>query len=175
MLLARWMRQRSSPTLRRFAWGVSGGSITGLQNFLKDALTIVKAVKGSTTDGTSTVPWFLLGVMIFMAAGTAFGGLVLLTLCMKRYDATYSASCFVGSFIISASIMSAVHYKTFHNLEDKEQLVLYPTGLAVLMGGVYMLVLKSKEGGIIVEPAQGRDSDEILVVRGVCVPLLRAI
>ena len=29
-----------SKTLRRFAWGVSGGSITGLQNFLKDSLTV---------------------------------------------------------------------------------------------------------------------------------------
>jgi len=30
----------SDTTFRRFAWGVSGGSITGLQNFLKDSLTV---------------------------------------------------------------------------------------------------------------------------------------
>lgn len=30
----------STETFRRFAWGVAGGSITGLQNFLKDSLTV---------------------------------------------------------------------------------------------------------------------------------------
>lgn len=30
----------STKTFRRFAWGVAGGSITGLQNFLKDSLTV---------------------------------------------------------------------------------------------------------------------------------------
>lgn len=39
-LLGYWMTRSRSKTLRRFAWGVSGGSITGLQNFLKDSLTV---------------------------------------------------------------------------------------------------------------------------------------
>jgi len=36
--------QFSTKTLRRFAWGVAGGSITGLQNFLKDSLTVSACV-----------------------------------------------------------------------------------------------------------------------------------
>jgi hypothetical protein len=36
--------------------------------------------------------------------------LLCLSSCMKRYDATYSAAMFVVSFVISASLMSAVHY-----------------------------------------------------------------
>jgi uncharacterized membrane protein len=75
-----------------------------------------------------------------MAILTAFGGLLLLTACMKRYDATYSAAMFVGSFVIMASIMSAVHYNTLQHLDGVVSLIFYPTGLAILMSGVYMLI-----------------------------------
>lgn len=39
-LLGYLMTRSRSKTMRRFAWGVSGGSVTGLQNFLKDSLTV---------------------------------------------------------------------------------------------------------------------------------------
>jgi len=127
----------TSPSLRRFAWGVSGGSITGLQNFMKDSLTIMKAVKAD--DDMSSYPWYLY-IMIFSGCATAFGGLFCLTACMKRYDATFSSAAFVGSFVISASIMSAVHYDTFQNLLGIWNWILYPAGLGVLMLGVIILV-----------------------------------
>jgi predicted permease len=134
--------------LKQFAWGVSGGSITGLQNFLKDALTIAKAKKqsssSSTTEDDEGWPWFLI-LFIFLAIATAFGGLLLLTACMKRYDATYSSAMFVGSFVVSASIMSAVHYRTFQNLKSVWNYVLYPMGLVVLMVGVFILVQETRE------------------------------
>lgn len=79
-----------------------------------------------------------------MAAASAFLGLLMLTACMKRYDATYSAASFVGSFVVSASIMSAVHYDTFSSLENAVDFFLYPTGLLILMVGVYMLVRESE-------------------------------
>ena len=130
-----------NPVLKRFAWGSSGGSITGMQNFLKDSLTIIKA-----TDKGEAYPWFFY-FFFAMAAATAFVGLLFLTACMKRYDATYSASSFVGSFVICASIMSAVHYHSFQNLEHVWNYILYPTGLIVLGIGVYMLVRESREAG----------------------------
>lgn len=40
---------------QRLAWGASGGSITGLQNFLKDALTCAKASSGGRVPGTAFV------------------------------------------------------------------------------------------------------------------------
>lgn len=123
--------------MRRFSWGAAGGSITGLQNFLKDSLTIMKAREGS-------FPWYL-PVMVLLAVTTSFVGLLLLTACMKRYDATFSSAMFVGSFVISASIMSAAHYKTFANLATIWDCVLYPLGLSVLMTGVYILVLETTE------------------------------
>ena len=123
--------------LRRFAWGSCGGSITGMQNFLKDSLTLFNA---SGNKGTWLLPFFF-----SMAGASAFIGLLILTACMKRYDATYSAASFVGSFVISASIMSEVHYHTLSRLENLWNLILYPVGLLVLMLGVYILVKESHE------------------------------
>lgn len=136
------------PSLRRFAWGVSGGSVTGLQNFLKDSLTIIKAVKADGSEASSddgfgndepSYPWYLF-MTIFLGIATSFGGLLCLSACMKRYDATFSAAMFVGSFVISASLMSAVHYNTFQNLQGIWSWVMYPIGLCTLMLGVIILV-----------------------------------
>mmetsp|Transcript_25092 Transcript_25092/g.45416 ORF Transcript_25092/g.45416 Transcript_25092/m.45416 type:complete len:453 (-) Transcript_25092:77-1435(-) len=126
----------SSPTLRRFSWGVSGGSITGLQNFLKDFLTIMKVCDQEVLS----YPWYFY-IMLLSAIASSFSGLLLLTACMKRYDATFSAAMFVGSFVISASIMSAVHYHTFQDLDHVYNIILYPLGLCILMTGVIVLAV----------------------------------
>jgi cytochrome b len=145
LLLAYMIIYSQCATVRRFAWGVSGGSLTGFQNFLKDTLTIIKATHhdDSQHEQQPQRPWILLGVFIAMAALTAFGGLLLLTGCMKRYDATYSSAMFVGSFVVSASIMSAVHYDTFDHLNGLVNAICYPAGLAILMAGVYMLIAEN--------------------------------
>ena len=64
---------------------------------------------------------------------------------MKRYDATFSAAMFVGSFVLSASLMSAVHYQTFQHLSGFWNWVFYPLGLFILMIGVNLLVLNDTE------------------------------
>lgn len=84
-------------------------------------------------------PWFFY-LLASCAASTAFVGLLFLVACMKKYDATFSSAMFVGSFVVSASIMSAVHYSTFQNLYGIANYVLYPSGLLVLMVGVGILV-----------------------------------
>jgi hypothetical protein len=122
--------------LRRFAWGSCGGAITGLQNFLKDFLILFRV--------SDSISWCA-AFFAFMAGASAFGGLLMLTGCMKRYDATYSAASFVGSFVVSASIMSAVHYNTFSDLTGVWNYILYPSGLVVLMTGVLILVRESLE------------------------------
>jgi len=136
-----WINCSESSIRRRFAWGCTGGAITGAQNFLKDTLTVAKSMEQQQK-------WpLLVYVFGFFAASTAFVGLLILTACMKRYDATYSAASFVGSFVVSASIMAAVHYNTFEELDGVINSVLYPSGLLLLMGGVYMLVKESCESG----------------------------
>mmetsp|Transcript_125113 Transcript_125113/g.186910 ORF Transcript_125113/g.186910 Transcript_125113/m.186910 type:complete len:376 (+) Transcript_125113:45-1172(+) len=140
-LLVYWMLFSRNHILKRFAWGSCGGSLTGLQNFLKDSLTIAKA-----TGPEEHYPWFFY-LFLAMAGVSAFGGLLFLTACMKRYDATYTAASFVGSFVVSASLMSAAHYKTFVDLKGVLNYILYPTGLVILMVGVYVLVRDSKDGG----------------------------
>lgn len=137
LLLGYWMKKRStSPFLKRFAYGVAGGSITGIQNFVKDGLTVLKAGEG--------LPWYF-PIFIMGGVGTAFAGLLLLTACMKRYDATYSSSMFVGAYVVSASLMSALHYGTFGNLKNLINYFLYPLGLLILMAGVWILVKETKE------------------------------
>jgi choline-glycine betaine transporter len=143
MVLVYIIVQRPSPTLRRFAWGVSGGSVTGFQNFLKDSLTIIKAVG----EKDEAFPWYFY-IMVILGIASSFGGLLFLTACMKRYDATFSSAMFVGSFVISASIMAAVHYQTFEHLENLSNYIMYPFGLIVLMIGVAMLVQATSEQDI---------------------------
>ena len=154
LLLAYWILVSKSEVLRRFAWGCSGGSLTGPQNFLKDTLTLVKA-----TGPGEHYPWCIY-LFAVLAGVSAFGGLLFLTACMKRYDATYSAASFVGSFVISASIMAAVHYHTFETLEGISSYILYPAGLVVLGVGVYMLVKEAhedEERGDLVLPISASD------------------
>ncbi len=59
---------------------------------------------------------------------------------MKRYDATYSAAMFVVSFVISASLMSTVHYHTFEHLNGITNYIMYPLGLTMLLLGAFVLV-----------------------------------
>jgi hypothetical protein len=103
-------------------------------------------------------PWFLY-LFLLLAGGTALVGLLILTGCMKRYDATYSAASFVGSFVISASIMSSVHYHTFASLKGIINCILYPFGLLVLMVGVYQLVSDTTTAATTTPGTTGRHND----------------
>jgi len=152
LLLVYWIRFGVNPTLKRFSWGVAGGSITGLQNFLKDGLTILKAVDA---EEDASLPWYF-PLMLVLAAVSAFGGLLFLTACMKRYDATYSSAMFVGSFVVSASIMSAAHYATFSHMSTLWNWVFYPFGLMVLMAGVWILVHERQQRGVEVEQPESQ-------------------
>ena len=122
---------------RRFAWGVAGGSVTGLQNFVKDAMALMDGSEGTTYT------WEVYA-LIFCGVFFPLLGLLLLMECMKRYDATYSSSMFVGSFVISASIMSAIHYHSFENLNNIWNHLFYPLGLLILLSGTVILATEAK-------------------------------
>ena len=64
---------------------------------------------------------------------------------MKRYDATFSNAMNAGSFVVSSGIMSAVHYHTFSNFSSKYSSVMYPTGLAIILVGLWILVRNTHE------------------------------
>lgn len=147
LLLHYWVTYSNSSFLKRFAWGVSGGCATGIQNFLKDSLTVLKAKAG--------IPSYF-PIMIVFAMVAAFGGLLLLTACMKRYDVTYSSAMFVGAYVLTVSIMSAIHYNTFQNLEGLTNYLLYPLGLVILMTGVWILVRERNVEG----PAENNSPHE---------------
>ena len=102
-------------------------------------MQIIKAVGSGGPSQGEPYPWFFF-LLAFLGAMTAFVGLLFLVNCMKLYDATFSSAMFVGSFVVSASVMSAVHYSTFDNLIGLANYILYPFGLLVLMAGVGVLV-----------------------------------
>jgi hypothetical protein len=140
---------------RSFLFLFSGGSVTGFaQCFIKDSLVVAK-----TPDLLHNLPFYL-PLFVLMAAASTFGGLLLLTATMKRYDCTYSAAMFVGSFVISTSIMSAAHYHTFEHLNALVDIVMYPLGLVILMVGLAILV----EGSASVAQDSG-DSDNAIVTQ----------
>lgn len=149
-LIFYWMDRAKSPVLKRFAWGVAGGTITGFQNFVKDWMTVIKADEG--------FPWYFY-FFLFMAMTCALSGLIMLNGCMQRYDATYSGSTFVGSFVVTASVMSAAHYNTFQNLDGMVNYILYPVGLLILMAGVGILVQETKFG--VAESYENNESDAL--------------
>ena len=138
--------------LKKVAFGSIGGTITGFQNFLKDALTIFDATIKHESDNSS-IPFTGTGgiddshlpsiffLFVLLAILTSFIGLLCLASCMKRYDATYSAAMFVVSFVISTSLMSCVHYHTFDHLDGFTSCVMYPLGLATLFAGAYILIV----------------------------------
>jgi hypothetical protein len=163
LLMYYWIMYSKSPVLRRFAWGTCGGAVTGLQNFMKDMLTIYKAVEKG-----QQYPWFFV-FFAFMGAATAFFGLLILTACMKRYNATYSAAMFVGSFVVSASIMSSLHYDTFAGLSGILNYILYPTGVLILMVGVLILANTKEEteeeAEVEVEPVRKNTDDSQVCTR----------
>ena len=116
----------------KVSWGIGGGSISGLLFFINDALDLA---------ATSDRFHWQVPVFIFMAIFVGVSGLIFLSHCMKRFDATYSASMFVVSYIISATIMSAIRYNMFDRINGPLQLSLYPLGMAILFFGVYLLMI----------------------------------
>ena len=112
MVLLYWMYfKEHNSYLNRFAWGSCSGTLMGLQNFLKDILTIAKAMERAkegepgyetTQEYKLYYPWIFY-LFIVVGGPLAFMGLVALSHCMKRYDATYSNASYVGSFVIVAS------------------------------------------------------------------------
>jgi hypothetical protein len=105
---------------------------------LKDALTIFDAYSKQSDDYGNLPPVFYLFILLSMF--TSFSGLLCLSACMRRYDATYSSAMFVVSFVVVASFMSGIHYHTFEHLDGVLNYVMYPLGLVTLFLGAYVLV-----------------------------------
>ena len=139
----------SSSSERRFAWGVIGGSVTGIQPFIKDALAVVSGLQQDNVP-LEQYPSGLF-VLLILAGVLPLIGLVLLMQCMRRFDASYSGSMFVGSMIVSVSVMSAVRYHTFEHLDGFLDAVFYVLGLCILTSGCVVLAC---EGDVSLDQTQ---------------------
>jgi hypothetical protein len=129
--------QRGSPMVSKLAFGASGGTISGMLLYVKDATSMVQ------TEGFANVE---IWILISLASFVAISGLILLTACMKRYDATYTASMFICSFVFSASIMSIIRFDTIANIESNWSLAFYCLGLLILLMGIVILVAETGDG-----------------------------
>jgi hypothetical protein len=130
-----WCKTSKNADISKIAWGLSGGSISGLLCFIKDALSLAAA------DGVSRpfATWQI-WLMIYGALFTSVVGVMNLSQCMKRYDATYSASMFVGSYVTSATSVSIIRYNILDRLAYW-QLIVYPLGLVILFIGIAIFVM----------------------------------
>ena len=127
---------RKFPTTSLFtklAWGSLGGAIVGFQNFLKDTMTVFSASQGGPLPA-------IFYILFIMAIVIAITGIYCISASMKRYDATYASAMFVASVVIATSLMSAVHYNTFEEINGVGAVVMYLLGLAVLIYGAAILV-----------------------------------
>jgi len=139
--------------VQRFAWGVAGGSITGIQCFIKDALVVLNLAHDKRPW---KLPWTFF-ILLALGISMAVGGLSILTRCMKRYDVTFSNAMNAGSMVVSASIIGAVHNKTFSNLGSTLRVTWYLIGLFTVLVGLSILVRQTKE---LIPPGKGGDIDE---------------
>jgi uncharacterized membrane protein len=148
ILLCCWTRSSSPPALKRLAWGAAGGSVTGLQHFVKDFLTLLvllpKLQKSlfhipKRTLHYDSLSWNYFVALLtlgFLSILTAASGMLLLTACMQRYSVIYSSALFMGSMVLNSSLMSAIHYHTFSHVSSTSFKIFYPLGLLILLGGV---------------------------------------
>ena len=147
------LRNNSVGYLRRkFAWGVIGGSITGMQCFIKDALALMHGLNINNENNSNNIimsilfslPWELCALLI-MGGILPLIGLALLMESMKRYDATYASSMFMGSIVLSASIMSSVHYHTFDHISSAaaKSALYYILGLVCILVGTTILAFEA--------------------------------
>lgn len=115
--------------------------MTGVQCFIKDAMVVL-------TISNDKRPWKLpLAFYILLGLGMAVAatGLGIATHCMKRYDVTYSNAMHSGALVVSASIMGAVHHKTFSNLDSGFGAAFYLMGLSIILVGLWILVRYTRD------------------------------
>ena len=142
-----------NPVAQRFAWGVIGGSITGMQLFIKDTFVLWNL-------SANWQPWkqpIIFYILLVLGIAVPLAGLAMLTRCMKRYDVTYSNAMNAGALVVSTSLMGAVHHKTFSNLASRRRAIMYIIGLATVLVGLVVLVRHTKE---IMAPNGETDDDD---------------
>lgn len=142
---------------QRLAWGVSGGSIGGLRNFLKDGLTVLK-IEPDPRPWKLPLFWYALALG---AIATAVGNLTCQTLCMKRYDATFSNAMTAGSFVLSTTVMSTIHYHTFANLSSTYDGLVYVMGMVLILVGLW--VLMRPKGAVALLPDRSIIRDSVAI------------
>jgi hypothetical protein len=120
---------RSPPWLRRFAWGAAGGTVGGNLFILKATL--------ETLGAWDAWEFYL---MLLGTIAVAAGGLKLMDMGLKRYDALFIATMYQGFFIFFGAASGIAFYRDL-DCQASWKYVVYPLGLVICLAGVAIVVL----------------------------------
>ncbi|TMW63421.1 hypothetical protein Poli38472_002362 [Pythium oligandrum] len=122
---------------RRFAYGALSGLVGGNLFFLKSSVELLTE-GGAIWDNVETY-------LIFVAAlSTAGGGIFILNLGLKDYEAIYLVAIYQAFLIVIGSISGMIFFHENAGMDSWWQLCLYPLSIIMTVAGVIILSEKHK-------------------------------
>ncbi|KAG7396165.1 NIPA-like protein 3 [Phytophthora boehmeriae] len=123
---------------RRFAFGALSGLIGGNLFFLKASVELL-AEGGAIWSNPETY-------IIFVAAlSSAGGGIYVLDLGLREYDALYLVAIYQALLILIGSVSGVIFFHEISGMNSWWQLIVYPLSIATTVGGIIVLSEKHTE------------------------------
>ncbi|KAF0682624.1 Aste57867_25261 [Aphanomyces stellatus] len=117
---------------RRFAFGALAGLVGGNLYFMKTSVELI---------GNGGDIWNYTGTYLIFggALGSAAGGIFVLNLGLKEYDALYVVAVYESFLILCGSISGVIFFREDHGMQDWWQVILYPVAIVTTVVGVVVL------------------------------------
>ncbi|KAE8895676.1 hypothetical protein PF005_g145 [Phytophthora fragariae] len=151
---------------RRFAFGALSGLIGGNLFFLKASVELL-AEGGAVWTNPETY------AIIVSALSTAGGGIYVLDLGLREYDALYLVAIYQAFLILIGSVSGVIFFHEISGMNALWQLIVYPLSIITTVGGIIVLSEKHTEhcdptfNGAINGAKQGEISPLIISQNGV--------
>ncbi|KAG7387308.1 NIPA-like protein 3 [Phytophthora pseudosyringae] len=123
---------------RRFAFGALSGLIGGNLFFLKASVELF-AEGGAVWSNPETY------VIVASALSTAGGGIYVLDLGLREYDALYLVAIYQAFLILIGSVSGVIFFHEISGMNSWWQLVIYPFSIVTTVGGIIVLSEKHTE------------------------------
>lgn len=151
------MHSTTAHKARRFSFGAVSGLIGGLQFFGKAGVEVV----------SNTSRWYSTweGYVYMASAGcVAVGGVFLLNMGLKRYDAVAVVSIYESLLVLNGSVSGLIFFDEIHDISSIGGFVLYFAGLCSCMIGIGLLGLRGPPAEAL--DAENRQDLEALLCDG---------
>lgn len=123
---------------KRFAYGALSGLIGGNLFFLKASVELL-AEGGAVWANPETYIIFLSALL------SAGGGIYVLDLGLREYDALYLVAIYQAFLILIGSISGVIFFHEISGINSWWQLILYPSSIITTVGGIIVLSEKHTE------------------------------